>query len=159
MDFLQCSLKKRESRGHRLHAVQLHLSVACFSLMLKLRQFGGFLRFLYITVIPGALVVCERDCRTSLSFADSGIVGKSKNRRRTAGLSCFLLAGDPEGNVPIWSPLLFGYFPKCLCYSVSITETVYNPLLGISQRVANTLQVLLKWSPRAFRCISQSVSA
>jgi hypothetical protein len=90
---------------------------------------------------PGALAVCERDCRTSLSLAESGIVGKSKNRRRTAdgfevivlclkiifkfnkfavlrgnkqkmaeicggtvgtrprGLSCFLLAGDPEGNV------------------------------------------------------------
>jgi hypothetical protein len=29
---------------------------------------------------------------------------------------CFLLAGDLEGNVPIGSPLLFGHFPKCLCY-------------------------------------------
>jgi hypothetical protein len=31
--------------------------------------------------------------------------------------------------------------------------------LGCSQRVVNTLKVLLKWPPRAFRCISQHVSA
>jgi hypothetical protein len=41
---------------------------------------------------------------------------------------CFLLAGDPEGNAPIGSPLLFRHFPKYLHYSVSIAEKAFNPL-------------------------------
>jgi hypothetical protein len=46
--------------------------------------------------------------------------------------SCFLLAGDPEGNVPIRSPLLFGHFPKCIRCSVSIAEKSLQYSLGIS---------------------------
>jgi hypothetical protein len=57
-------------------------------------------------------------------------------------------------NVPIGSPLLFGYFPKSIHYSVSVAEKVsklYRDfpknrqyLLGTAQRV-----------PRAFRRISR----
>jgi hypothetical protein len=35
---------------------------------------------------------------------------------------------DLEENTPIGSPLLFGHFPKCLHYSVSIPEKVSHPL-------------------------------
>jgi hypothetical protein len=47
---------------------------------------------------------------------------------RARGFPCFLLARDLEGIAPIGSPLLFGHFPECLCYSVSIVEKVSNPL-------------------------------
>jgi hypothetical protein len=44
------------------------------------------------------------------------------------GFACFLPGGDLEGNAPIWSPLLFWPFPKCLRYSVSIAEKVSKEL-------------------------------
>jgi hypothetical protein len=47
---------------------------------------------------------------------------------RPRGFPCFLLAGDPEGNAPIRSPLLFGHFPKNLLYSLSIAEKASNSI-------------------------------
>jgi hypothetical protein len=38
------------------------------------------------------------------------------------------LAGDTLGNAPSGSPLLFGHFPKCICYSVKVPEKVSNTL-------------------------------
>jgi hypothetical protein len=55
---------------------------------------------------------------------------------RLRGFPCFLLAGDLEGNVPMGSPLLFGHFPKCRCYSVSIAEKVSNPLWAFPKESA-----------------------
>jgi hypothetical protein len=41
---------------------------------------------------------------------------------RPRGLRCFLLAGDPMGNAPVESPLLFEHFPKCIRYSLSFAD-------------------------------------
>jgi hypothetical protein len=38
------------------------------------------------------------------------------------GFPCFLLDGDPVGNAPIPSPLLYEHFPKCVQYFVSVAE-------------------------------------
>ncbi len=68
---------------------------------------------------------------------------------------CFPLAGDPMGNAPIGSPFLLGRFPKCVCYSVSVAEKVFSTLWAFQ-----IIQiVLIKLSLKAFRCISQRVSA
>ncbi len=65
---------------------------------------------------------------------------------RPRGYPCYLLAGDPEVDVPIGSPRLFGHFPKCLCYSISIAEKVSNPLWAF-----------LKESPIPFRFCSNGL--
>jgi hypothetical protein len=41
---------------------------------------------------------------------------------------CFPLAGNLVGNAPISSPYLFGPFPKCICYSVSVAEKVSSTI-------------------------------
>jgi hypothetical protein len=53
------------------------------------------------------------------------------------------------------SPLLFGHFPKCICYSVSVAEKVSNTLwVFFSQRVASTLWVQLKMVSNVFpKCL------
>jgi hypothetical protein len=45
---------------------------------------------------------------------------------RPRGSPGFLLAGDLMENVVIGSSILFGHFPKCILYSVSIAENVSN---------------------------------
>jgi hypothetical protein len=57
---------------------------------------------------------------------------------------CFLLAGDTLRNPPSGSPLLFGHFPKCICYSVKVAE-----------KVSNTLRAFPKESPIPFRYFSK----
>jgi hypothetical protein len=70
------------------------------------------------------------------------------------------LAGDPEGNAPIGSPLLLGHFPKCLHYSVSIPEMVSihlwafpKELLILFRFCSNGLQELLGSFPNVSRHI------
>ncbi len=67
----------------------------------------------------------------------------------------------PRGKCTHQSPLLFRHSLKCLCFSVSIAEKVSNPLWAFpkAQLIPFRFQVLLKWSPRDFRRISQGVSA
>jgi hypothetical protein len=59
---------------------------------------------------------------------------------RLRGVSLFPMAGDLEGNAPIGSSLLYGHFPKCLRYSVSIAEKVSDPL-GPAQMVSKSFKV------------------
>jgi hypothetical protein len=62
---------------------------------------------------------------------------------RPRGSSCFLLAGDPVGNAPIGSPLLFQHFPKCIRYAVNITKKVSNNLQAfLKEYCSNYLQEL-----------------
>jgi hypothetical protein len=77
---------------------------------------------------------------------------------RPKGFLCILLAGDPEGNAPIASPLLIGHFLKCLHCSVGIPEKVSNPLLAfpkelliLSRFCSNGLQELLGAFPNVSR--------
>ncbi len=53
---------------------------------------------------------------------------------------CFLLAGSLVGNVPIVSPRLFGHFPRCIHFFVSVAE-----------KDSNTLQAFPKESSMPFR--------
>ncbi len=77
---------------------------------------------------------------------------------RLRGFPCFLLAEDPELNAPIGSSLLFGHFPKCLRYSVSIAENVSNPFWAFPKEspipfkfYSNGLQELLGSFPNMFQ--------
>jgi hypothetical protein len=56
------------------------------------------------------------------------------------------LAGDTLGNAPSGSPLLFGHFQKCICYSVKAAE-----------KVSNTLWAFLKESPIPFMYFSNGL--
>ncbi len=55
-------------------------------------------------------------------------------------------AGDTLGNAPSGSPLLFGHFPKHICYSVKVAEQV--PILW----------AFFKESPILFRYFSYGLS-
>jgi hypothetical protein len=87
-----------------------------------LRAFKFFLLFLKISIKLNKTAALRENkeempeiCRDTVS-----------NRPR--GPPCFLLARDPVGNVPIGSPLLFRYFPYCICCSVSIAKKVSSTL-------------------------------
>jgi hypothetical protein len=59
-------------------------------------------------------------------FVEGRFVVVPGNRPRW--YSCFLLAGHTLGNAPSGSPLLFGHFPKFICYLVKVAEKVSNTL-------------------------------
>jgi hypothetical protein len=66
------------------------------------------------------------------------------------GFLFFLLAVDLMGKVSIRPSLLFRHFPKCIATLSALLKRsqIYS---GLSQRVANTLYLLLKkWSSRDF---------
>ncbi len=71
-----------------------------------------------------------RDYRLKTSEICGDMVGNT-----AMGSPCFPLAGELMGNTPIGSPLLFGHFPKCVCYPVSIVEKISNTLVAFSKEL------------------------
>jgi hypothetical protein len=81
----------------------------------------------------------------------------NKLGNRPRGYPCFLLAGDTLGNAPSWSPLLFGHFPKCICYLVQVAEKISNTLWAFPKELtilfgyfSNGLNELLETFPSEF---------
>jgi hypothetical protein len=117
---LWMSIGKR--RGGELHKRVFYISFGKFHKDLMFSFLQRMDEFFPVKISLISLTL--RVCRTSLSLAKWGLVGKSKNRRRTAEgfyifLSCLQILIKFNKTAVLWKGLLY--------------------TLDISQRVANTL--------------------